>query len=243
MAGTIVPHSANRLLGALSPPDFSAVESKCETVNIELRDILATSGEPPTHVYLPLSGYVSLIVDRADGRSVEVGMYGNEGIGGQALAFGAGPAVNTELVQMSGTARRLAASDFLALFNDVPNFRRLVLLFEHVKMVQLMQTAVSVGYDRIERRLARWLLMCQDRVQASVIEITHSYLSVMLGVRRSGVTDALHELESMLLIKSERGRITIVDRKRLENFAGASYGLPESEYDRLIVPPVEQVTA
>lgn len=231
------PHSTNGLLSNLDESDYARIIRKSELVEINFGDRLVTGGEPPRHVHFPQTGFVSLVIDRDDGRSVEVGIYGSEGMGSLALALEAERSATTELVQYKGEAFRISADDFANFLNDTPNFRRLVLRYAQIKMMQLMQTAVSVGYDRVERRLARWLLMCHDRVPGNVLEITHHYLSVILGVRRSGVTDAMHELEGMQLVRSQRGRVTIVDRQRLEALAGASYGLPEKEYARLIGQP------
>ena len=103
-------------------------------------------------------------------------------------------------------------------------------------MTQTAQSALVNGSSIVEERLARWILMCRDRLDADEFPITHDFLAMMLGVRRSSVTDAIHLLEGNLLIKATRGNIQILDRARLEHAAGASYGVPEAEYRRLIGP-------
>ena len=129
-----------------------------------------------------------------------------------------------------------AAADLLRLVEKSPSLRNILLRFVHVFMTQTAQTALVNGSSIIEERLSRWVLMCQDRLDAMEFPITHDFLSMMLGVRRSSVTDAVHLLEADLLIKATRGNIRILDRDRLVRAAGASYGVPEAKYRRLIGP-------
>jgi hypothetical protein len=114
--------------------------------------------------------------------------------------------------------------------------RQLLARFAHVMSVQTSYTGLSNSVHRIDERLARWILMCHDRTSGDQIALTHEFLSVMLAVRRSSVTTALHVLEGKHLVYSERNLITIRDRRALELFAGDAYGVPEREYERLIGP-------
>ncbi|MBC8037408.1 MAG: winged helix-turn-helix domain-containing protein, partial [Rhizobiales bacterium] len=115
-------------------------------------------------------------------------------------------------------------------------FNTLLLRFIHNFTVQTAHSALANGHHTIEERLARWLLMCHDRVGANEFEMTHQFLAIMLAVRRSGVTEALNILEGKSIIQSTRGRIEILSRSRLERAAGGSYGVPEEDYERLISP-------
>jgi CRP-like cAMP-binding protein len=115
-----------------------------------------------------------------------------------------------------------------------PSVHRLLLRYAHALNVQTSSTAFANANHTLEMRLARWLLMCRDRIDSDDIEITHDFLAMMLGVRRPGVTTTLHVLEGNRLIRSTRGMVTIRDRKRLEALADDAYGLPEREYARLM---------
>jgi CRP-like cAMP-binding protein len=121
-----------------------------------------------------------------------------------------------------------------AIIDERPAVRKLLLRYAQVTSIQASETAFANAEHTVEARLARWLLMCHDRLDGNDIPITHEFLSIMLGVRRAGVTTATHVLEGNGLIRAKRGVITVLDRERMEGLADNSYGLPESEYERLI---------
>lgn len=131
---------------------------------------------------------------------------------------------------------RMEAAHFTAALDRSNTLRTLFGRFVHVFTVQAGQSASSNAHQRIEARLARWLLMCHDRVEGDEIELTHRFIAMMIAAERSGVTVSLHILEGNGLIRSRRGRVLIVDRDKLEELAAASYGVPEAEYRRLIGP-------
>ena len=137
-------------------------------------------------------------------------------------------------MQVAGAGHRIKAATFRRVVQQSPSLHRLLDRFVHVFTTQTAQTALAHASSSIEERLARWLLMCNDRIDGPDIAITHKFLAMMLGVRRPGVTDAIHVLEGRGLIRAARSKITIRDRDKLEAVAGASYGLPETEYRRLI---------
>jgi CRP-like cAMP-binding protein len=118
-----------------------------------------------------------------------------------------------------------------------PALKALLLRWVHVSMIQTAQSALANGRYTIQERLARWLLMCHDRMDGDDLPLTHEFLSLMLGVRRSGVTEALHVLEGVDIVKAGRGTIRVLNRERLEEIAGGCYGLPEAEYNKLIGKP------
>jgi CRP-like cAMP-binding protein len=179
---------------------------------------------------------VSVVAEKADGRSIEVGVYGRDGFSGMALLLGSDRTPHHHYMQIGGSGFRMEVADFQSIVADNPALRLVLLRFVHVFMTQTAQSALVNGSSIIEERLARWILMCRDRLDSNEFPITHDFLSMMLGVRRSSVTDAIHLLEGANLIKATRGNILIVDRDRLERAAGASYGVPEAEYRRLIGP-------
>jgi CRP-like cAMP-binding protein len=138
-------------------------------------------------------------------------------------------------MEIGGPALRIHSSDLVDLMNRVPEIRWLLLRFVHVFMMQIASTALADGRYQIHQRLARWLLMAHDRTESAQLPLTHDFLALMLGVRRAGVTNAIHILEGERLIKSERRLVTIRDRPALEQMAGGSYGIAETEYRRILL--------
>jgi CRP-like cAMP-binding protein len=137
-------------------------------------------------------------------------------------------------MQVPGTGYRLPNETLFAVAQRSAPLRRLLLRYAYVLSIQTAYTGLSNSIHHVDVRLARWLLMCHDRTRSDQFSLTHEFLAVMLSVRRSSVTNALHMLEGNHLIYSERSLITIRDRSALEDFAGDAYGIPESEYVRLI---------
>ena len=224
----------NRLLAAASPEDCEAVRSASELVPLRVRDVLIPPDVPITHVWFPETGIVSLVAITEENYRIEVGIVGRDGLIGTPLVLGVDRSPHESFVQMEGSALRLTAEAFVELLDKRPSLRSLAMRFTHVFQLQSAQTALANGAYDISERLARWLLMCADRVEGSEFQLTHEFLSMMLGVRRPGVTTATHILEGVGAIRAQRARITILDRDKLVEFAGASYGGAEREYDRLI---------
>jgi CRP-like cAMP-binding protein len=135
---------------------------------------------------------------------------------------------------MTGEAYRIEATRLRDAVEGRPSLYLHLLRFVQAFTVQVAQTALSNGSYSLEERLARWLLMCHDRVDGDVLSTTHEFLSIMLDVRRPGVTEALHILEGAHMIRAERGLVTVLDRAKLEQVAGESYGVAEAEYARLM---------
>jgi CRP-like cAMP-binding protein len=217
----------------MATEDFVQIQADLTYVDLPIRLHLALADAPIEHVYFVRSGIVSVVAQSDESRAIEVGIVGSEGVSGLPLLLGAGQGPNKEFVQVSGTALRMSAEIFLNAVEGLPGFRHLLLRYAHTFMVQVAQTLLSTGNDNLAQRLARWLLMCQDRVHGPVLPLTHEFLSSMLSVRRAGVTETIHVLEGMKLIKANRGHIYILDRPGLMEFAGASYGVPEQEHKRL----------
>ena len=226
----------NRLLAALSPSDFALLGPYLEPVELDLDYVLVVPGRQIVDVYFIESGMVSVVAEKTDGRSIEVGVYGREGWGSTTVLLGSDQTPHHHYMQIAGSGLRISTEDFLRIIEKSTSLRNLMLRFIHVFMTQTAQSALVNGSSIIEERLARWVLMCHDRIDSLEFPITHDFLSMMLGVRRSSVTDAIHLLEGDLLIKATRGNIKILDRARLERAAAASYGVPEAEYRRLIGP-------
>ena len=163
-----------------------------------------------------------------------VGLIGREGMVGIPIALGVRATPFEYFVQHAGDGLRMAAHHLEEVIDERPSLHRVLLRYAQALNVQTSGTAFANAEHTVETRLARWLLMCHDRVDGDDIAITHDFLSMMLGVRRAGVTTATHVLEGNGLIRTKRGVITVLDRERLEELADNAYGLPEAEYARLM---------
>jgi CRP-like cAMP-binding protein len=227
----------NRLLKALSGDDFALLQPHLEPVATELKQTLITPYEPIRQLYFPESGFVSITTHGANGR-VEVGIIGREGlVGASPVLLGSDRTPHHHFVQNTqdgGEVLCIAKQDLCAAISRSPSLNKLLLRFVQVHLLQVAQTAFMNATYTIDVRLARWLLMCHDRVDGDDLQVTHEFLSLMLGAQRSSTTLAVQTLEGHRLIRARRGRITILDRKALEAVGDDGYGLPEAEYARLI---------
>ena len=161
-------------------------------------------------------------------------MVGYEGMTGLSIVLGDDRSANETLVQSSGSALRISAKALRKVMGASQTFTATLLRYVHVFMVQGSQTALANGRGKLDERLARWLLMWHDRIRDDNLTITHEFLALLLGVRRQGVTVALHDLEGQGLIRSTRSLVRILDRDGLQRAANGFYGVPEAEYDRSI---------
>jgi CRP-like cAMP-binding protein len=224
----------NRLLAGLTEAQLGRLAPDLEPVELTLRMELETPSEPIEHVYFPGSGVGSVIAIGPDGQRVEAGLFGREGMSGLAVVLGADRSPNETRYQLPGTGHRIEVGVLREAMGAEPAIRERFLLYSQAFAVQVAHTTLANGRSTIAVRLARWLLMCHDRVSGDVLELTHEFLSIMLGVRRSGVTVATHELEGRGLITATRGRIRVLDRGGLLAEAHGIYGVPEAEYARLM---------
>jgi CRP-like cAMP-binding protein len=169
-----------------------------------------------------------------DGRRLEVGLYGREGMSGTTLVLGSDRTPHEHFYQVEGSAVLVGADELSGAIERSRPLNRLLLRYVQAFQTQITYTALSNGTYTIGERLARWLLMCHDRVDGDELPLTHEFLGLMLGVRRSSVTVALQTLEGAQVISARRGQLHILDRSKLEDIAGDSYGRSEAEYVRLI---------
>jgi CRP-like cAMP-binding protein len=226
----------NRLLALLPPDDFGSIVHALEPVGWHRGDVLVEADQPCDHAYFPEAGVASIVAVLPEGRRIEVGLYGRDGFGPIALALGSDQTPHEHLMQVEGRGfrvRRQALLDAMALSSS---FQAMLLRYCEFFTIQTSVTALSNGSSGIGQRLARWLLMCHDRVDGDDLALTHDFLAVMLGVRRSSVTDAIHVMEGEHTIKATRAHIQIRDREKLKLAACDSYGPPEAAYERLIGP-------
>jgi CRP-like cAMP-binding protein len=229
--------TANILLRALSEADYALLEPHFRHATLKVKEPLYERNQPIEQVYFPEGGVGSIVSEQEGGERVEVGMYGREGMSGASVVLGAGQSPHASMVQVGNLPALVIASErLLDACAESNALQRLLLRYVQSLNVQAALTAASNAHYALPERLARWLLMCHDRADGDQMELTHEFLSVMLAVRRSGVTVTLHTLESTGAIRSSRGMVTVRDRARLEEIAGDSYGEAEAEYRRLIGP-------
>ena len=223
----------NRLLAALAPEDFTLIEPKLERVPLTLQSVLIKAHQPITHAFFPETGIVSTIANTDEG-NIEVGLVGREGFVGVSIILGTDRTPHTSLVQGAGEALRISTEDLRAAVEARPSITKPLMLYTQALIVQIAQTAYANAMFNIEARLARWILMTQDRASSNELLLTHDFLAAMLGVRRPGVTTATHALEGIGSIRAKRGRITVRDREKLLELAGDAYQVAEDEYERLM---------
>jgi CRP-like cAMP-binding protein len=224
----------NRLLKALSADDFARLQPHLEPIQTQLQQVLIAPHVPVTHVCFMESGFTSIVMQDA-GHKVEVGLVGWEGLVGAApVLLGSTSTPHEHFIQNAGEALRIDTQALLSAVSTSPSLHSLLLRYVQTELVQARQTAFSNATYQLDARLARWLLMCHDRVDGDELTITHEFMSMMLGAQRSSVTLATQTLEGIHLIKARRGRITVTNRQGLEALADGSYGTTEAEYARLI---------
>jgi CRP-like cAMP-binding protein len=223
-----VDPTQNALLAAMSPDDLALLQPLLEPLELKVRQVLEPANKPVKHNYFLYSGLGSVIAIGKNGHQLEVGIIGREGMTGLPVVLGNDRSPNQTFIQVAGTGARIAADDLREAMRKSASLARLLLNFVNTFLIQTSHTALSNGTASIEERLARWLLMAQDRLGGTEVPLTHEFLSLMLGVRRTGVTNALNQLSRKGVIRLMRGRTEIIDREALIKSANGSYGIPEA---------------
>lgn len=224
----------NEILRNLDPEDLAALEPLLEHTTLDILMQLERPHMPIEHVVFVESGLASIVGRMSGGRDIEVGITGREGFTGTAIVLGGSQSPNTAFMQIAGTGYRIEAKRLQTLLSQRESLRTALSAFVQAFIAQMSSTVLANGHAKLEERLARWLLMVHDRIDNHAISLTHEFLALMLGVRRPGVTVALHILEGKGHIRASRGQITILSRKGLIEEANGSYGAAETEYQRLI---------
>jgi CRP-like cAMP-binding protein len=224
---------ANVLLSRIPEADFLELAPGFELVELKLRQIVRAERRPVSHVYFPESGLCSVLAVGDDRELIEAGLFGRDGMSDAPLKQETYGLPTRIIVQAAGKAWRIPLSDLSEVSLKSSALLLLLLSYQRTMTVQTAYTCIAHGSFHIEERLARWLLMCQDRI-GDLIPLVHEFLAFMLAVRRAGVTEALRKLEARQLIRTRRGKITILDRPGLIAAADGSYGPPEDYYESLI---------
>ncbi|MGH8599104.1 MAG: Crp/Fnr family transcriptional regulator [Burkholderiales bacterium] len=212
----------NSLLQALPKAEFHRVLAKCRLVDLDHGRILCDAGDRIRHVYFVNTGIVSLLARTGRG-GTEVGMVGYEGATGMSLALGVAVSPVRVLVQGAGTAMRMNAIHFRSIVRDSPALQRALNRYLHDFIVEMAQTAACHRFHRIESRLARWLLMTQDRMRSDEFRLTQSFVADTLGVRRVGITRIAQKLQRHGMIRYSRGHVIVIDRSGLQQIACECY--------------------
>ena len=232
MAAAARAPKGNRLLQALPPKDLDLLKPDLAQSSFKVHQVFERANRRIDEIWFPVSGIISVVAEHADGRA-EIGIIGCEGMTGTAVVLGSDRSPHETYVQLSGAGYRLPVAKLRQAMAKSPSLHGLLTKFTQAFLVQTAHTAIANARATLVERLARWLLMAHDRVADQRLALTHEFLSLMLAVRRAGVTEALHDLEGRKLIAAGRREITLRDRGGIAKIAGEFYGTPEAEYRRL----------
>jgi CRP-like cAMP-binding protein len=216
-------HVSNEILLSLPPAEFSRVLPKLELVRLKLHQVVYEAGETIKSGYFVNSGLFSVLAVQADGKTVEVGLVGNEGFTGLPLLVGFRSSPTRVVTQADATAYRCGAEVLSVLASRCPDLVRQLHRFGQTLAMQTTQIAACNRLHDVEERLARWILMSQDRIRSDKLPLTQEFLAQMLGTRRSSVTIAAGILQKAGMISYTRGSVTILSRQKLTDAACACY--------------------
>jgi CRP-like cAMP-binding protein len=224
----------NRLLSLLSDADYERLRPHLSPVVLDYRKSLYEASRPIKHVYFPVDGVASLVITTSDGHGAEVGTIGNEGFVGLPICLGDHDAPSSAYVQVPGTGLRMDARLFRVELERIPTLNIIMLRYAHAFFNQVAQSAACAHLHKVQQRCCRWLLMTRDRMPSGDFLLTHEFLGMMLGVRRTTVTDVMGSLQKAGLIRYRRGHVTILDHEGLRHRACECYDVSRLEFDRLL---------
>jgi CRP-like cAMP-binding protein len=228
----------NRLLALLDDETLAALAPDLTRVALKVPEILLAEGKPIRQAYFPTEGVISMLAAVEGGLSkIEVGTVGNEGMVGLPLFLGASRAPGDCFSQVRGEAWRIPAAAFRRASEDHPALAKVLHRYTQALLVQVSQSTACNRVHAPIQRCARWLLMTGDRVRGDTFDLTQEFLGQMLGERRPTVSRVASELQSRGMISYSRGRIALLDRRRLEETACPCYRIVRSEYDSMLAQP------
>jgi CRP-like cAMP-binding protein len=224
----------NRILSKLAKAEYRRLRPSLEQVALHENQVLYGPGDTVDHVYFPNDGVVSLLFDVDKRRTVEVAMEGNEGAVGLAIYLGGVNSCNLSVVRHAGTAMRMDMNALTKCANQRGDLQELLRRYVHALVTQIAQSGVCNRFHNIDARLARWLLMTHDRMGSDELHATQESIAHMLGVRRSSVTAAASGFHKQHIIDYRRGRIAILDRRKLRAACCDCYAMMKRQYDSFL---------
>lgn len=224
----------NRILAALPAKDYERLLPDLELVDMPLGWTMSESGDHVNFLHFPISGIVSLMYSLEDGSSSETALVGNEGMVGISIFMGGESMPTSTEVQSAGKAYRLSRKIMKQEFSLGGQLQHLALLFTQAMIAQTSQTAVCNQHHALDQQICRWILMSLDRLHDNELVITQEAIGQLLGVRRESVTQIVGQLEKDELVLRARGRITVVNRPKLEERVCECYSVVNDEYERLL---------
>lgn len=230
------PHNAkqNHLLAALPAADYARLLPDLELIPMPLGWAVYEPGGHMSYLYFPTTSIVSLLYVMESGASAEIAITGNEGLIGISLFMGGESTPSRAVVQSAGNGYRLKEGILKREFALGGSLQHLALRYTQALITQMSQTAVCNRHHALDQQLCRWLLLSLDRLQGNELLMTQELIANMLGVRREGVTEAAGKLQAAGLIHYSRGKITVLDRPKLEQRVCECYGVVKKEFDRLL---------
>jgi len=220
---------SNKILLSLSREEFNQVLPKLELVRLKLHQVIYEAGETIKSGYFVNDGVISVLAVQPDGKSVEIGLIGSEGFTGLPILVGYSSSPTRLITQGDGTAYRCDAEALRQLAGQLPRLERQLHRFGQRLAMQTAQIALCNRLHEVGERLARWILMTQDRILSDNLPLTQEFLGQMLGSRRASVTVAAGILQKAGLISYTRGAVKILDRKKLEEAACDCYGIVQRQ--------------
>ena len=230
----------NGLLAHLSAAECERIYPHLQLMPMPLGKVLYESGDVQNYVYFPTDCIVSLLYVMADGASAEISVVGREGIIGVSLFMGGETTPSRAIVQSGGGAYRLIGQRLKDEFRRNGELQLLLLRYTQALITQMAQTAVCNRHHSVDQQLCRWLLLSLDRLPSNQLTMTQELIANMLGVRREGVTEAAGRLQNLDVIQYSRGKITVLDRPKLEQLCCECYAVVKQETDRLLPADVEE---
>jgi CRP-like cAMP-binding protein len=223
----------NWVLNNVPDEEFQRILPHLEVVNLIQGATVLRQDADVEHAIFPNSGLVSLLVMMTEGRSSEASVTGCEGMVGIGLLAGLTRSLHSGVVQVAGEAVRITADRLRDCLQKTPMFREMITNFCVIQLMLISQTAACNRLHPLEKRLARWLLLCQDRLSSETIRTTHDLLATLLGTDRPSITLAAQKMQSEGLIRTTRGHLTVVDRRQLEQFSCECYAAG-AQFNRLL---------
>ena len=229
--------NGNRLLASLDAATLGRLQPLLQLVNLEQKSPIWEPNQPIEAVYFPIDCVVSVLAVTSDGPTVEIGTVGNEGVAGLPIFFGAESSAGRSIVQVAGSAHRMDSATFRQESGRDGALRQLLHSYALAFITQISQSVACNQAHNVVQRLARWLLMVQDRVGRDEFALTHEFMAQMLAVRRATVTEAAGALQAQELIRYRRGIVAVLDREGLERAACECYALVRDEFNRRLGAP------